>query len=196
VANNKYLVVFGLILALLGCKPTKDSTRPGMTPTAPSIAALTTTVPSIAGLTNLYYEIGENSVSISECNNTALLSVAIPASINGKPVTSIESFAFSLFRNLTRGSIGKGVTSIGDSAFGECANLTSVTNGQGVTSIRSYAFYRCDSLTNVMFLGNAPLIGSSAFPIKNKGFVFKARKGVTGFESGIQGRSVELDQAR
>ena len=50
--------------------------------------------------------------------------LAIPATLGGKPVTSIGSYAFY-----------------------KCSGLTSVTIGNGVTNIKEWAFYGCSGLT-------------------------------------------------
>ena len=50
--------------------------------------------------------------------------VAIPATINGLPVTRIGDYAFYNKSSLTSVTIGNGVTSIGDHAFFYCYSLT------------------------------------------------------------------------
>jgi hypothetical protein len=66
--------------------------------------------------------------------------VAIPAMINGYPVTSIAQGAFQ-----------------------SNTGLTSINVPAGVTNVALGAFNGCSSLTNVTFLGNAPLLGGHAF---------------------------------
>ena len=66
--------------------------------------------------------------------------VAIPAMINGYPVTTI-----------------------GQDAFLSCTGLTSINIPASVTSIGLGAFNGCSYLTNVTFLGNAPVLGGHAF---------------------------------
>ena len=75
--------------------------------------------------------------------------VAIPASINGLPVTSIGSQAFQYCASLTSVAIPDSVTSIGASALMECFGLTHVTIGSGVTNIGVAAFVDCASLTTI-----------------------------------------------
>ena len=72
--------------------------------------------------------------------------IVIPSTHNGKPVTSIEPYAFSSCYSLTSVTIGNSVTSIGEEAFSYCDKLTSVTIGNSVTSIGSNAFYDCTKL--------------------------------------------------
>ena len=61
--------------------------------------------------------------------------LAIPATINGLPVTRIGNYAFTVCTGLTSVTIPNGVTSIGDRAFNYCTNLTSVTIGNSVGHI-------------------------------------------------------------
>ncbi len=70
--------------------------------------------------------------------------VAIPASINGKPVKAIGEAAFS--------PSNQGIQSI-----------TSVTIPNSVTSIGAFAFYGLSGLTNFIFTGNAPTLGYLSF---------------------------------
>src|SRR5688572_15449162 len=67
--------------------------------------------------------------------------LAIPATINGLPVTTIGNYAFQNRINVTSVTIPNSVTSIGDSAFDYCTSLTSVTIPDSVTHIGDGAFY-------------------------------------------------------
>ena len=113
-------------------------------------------------------------------------SVVIPNIIDGLPVNSIGSSAFSGNQNLTSiiiptniTSIGtnaflfcdnlpnvvipNSVTNIGDFTFGTCRKLTSITIGTNVTRIGNYAFENCLSLTNLTIPNSVTSIGSYAF---------------------------------
>ena len=92
-----------------------------------------------------YKDEGE-SIRITSCSKDAVGAVEIPAAINGKPVTSIHSYAFTACAGLTSLTIPKGVTSIGECAFRDCFSLSSITFPSGVTSIGSRAFDSCTSL--------------------------------------------------
>ena len=75
--------------------------------------------------------------------------VIIPSTIEGLPVTAIDSNAFRGSIALTSVTIPDSVTSIGVGAFHYCTSLTSVTIGRGVTSIAQGAFAYCTSLTMI-----------------------------------------------
>ena len=89
---------------------------------------------------------GYNSAAISPKPTDA---VTIPATLGGKPVTSIGDYAFSGCSGLTSVVIGNGVTSIGLCPFENCSGLTSVTIPDSVTSIGEGAFSGCSGLTSV-----------------------------------------------
>ena len=75
--------------------------------------------------------------------------IIIPSEIDGRKVTGIQRFAFSINDYLKSITIPDGVTSIGDSAFSDCRSLTDITIPDSVTSIGCEAFYNCSSLTNI-----------------------------------------------
>ena len=120
---------------------------------------------------------------IGDCDDT---DVIILKTYNGKPVTSIDNYAFydrtgltsikipnSVTRigdrafinctGLTWITIPNSVTSIGDEAFAFCTGLTSVTIPDSVTSIGRFAFYCCTGLTSVTIPDSVTSIGGFAF---------------------------------
>ena len=104
---------------------------------------------------------GTYSVSgIGTCTDTEIV---IPATYEGKSVTSIGSYSFNGCSSLTSVTIGNGVTSIGESAFDSCSSLTSITIPDSVTSIANAAFYGCSSLTNIVIPNGVTSIDDSVF---------------------------------
>lgn len=87
----------------------------------------------------------------------------IPGTIEGKPVTSIKSYAFARLDNLETLTIPDSVTRIGEGAFSEIRSLKSITLPKGVTSIPDYVFTGCENLKQVIFPEGLKSIGESAF---------------------------------
>ena len=90
------------------------------------------------------YNGGDSAISPSPTG-----SLTIPATLGGKPVTSIGSYAFYYCTGLTSITIPSSVTSIGSYAFDYCYGLTNITIPSSVTSIGSSAFYGCRGLTEM-----------------------------------------------
>jgi hypothetical protein len=133
----------------------------------------------------LSYTTNVGAITITGYSGLCDTVIAIPATINGLPVTSIGQYAFYECTNLTSVTIPASVTTIGYEAFEDCYGLTSVTIpgsvtyigefafydsgltnvtiASGVTSIRTYAFYGCTSLTSVTIPGSVTNIGANAF---------------------------------
>ena len=78
------------------------------------------------GFGQITYSVVGDTVTVTDCLDSASGELIIPSVYNGNPVTAI-----------------------GDSAFFYCASLTSVTIPHSVTSIGMNAFAHCPSLTNI-----------------------------------------------
>ncbi len=107
----------------------------------------------------LEYEISGEEVTITDYFGSAT-PLTIPATIEGKPVTTIGYEAFLYCWDLISVSIPDSVTSIASNAFRGCSALTSVTIPDSVTEIGESAFQDCDKLSynkydNAYYLGNA-----------------------------------------
>lgn len=86
-----------------------------------------------------YSVLDDGTVEISRYRGNANV-VDIPASINGKRVTSIGDNAFNNRTSLTNVTIPDSVTSIGDWTFHYCPGLTSITIPDSVTRIGKSVF--------------------------------------------------------
>ncbi|MCR5164172.1 MAG: leucine-rich repeat domain-containing protein [Thermoguttaceae bacterium] len=108
------------------------------------------------------YEIKDDRVTITKYIGTPT-DVAIPAEIDGKPVTKIGDAAFKASGALTSVMIPETVTEIGWGAFYGCASLKSVRIPGGVTEIEGSVFYSCRSLKTIIIPQGVTVIGCDAF---------------------------------
>ena len=134
---------------------------------------------SAATFENFEYEDGE-TITITGYIQDTFGPVVIPATIDGKTVSTIGTFAFKGL-GMSNVSIPGGVTRIDSYAFYECTNLTKVTLPPGIATIGNGAFRECSSLTGAFFGGTAPTLGSSAFAGAAKDFKVYFVAGSTGF---------------
>ena len=133
---------------------------------------------------NFEHEIQGDAATITGCDKKASGALIIPATIEGKPVTSIGTFAFRLCTSLTNITIPDGVTSIGEGAFTYCAMLKSITIPDSVTSIGSHAFESCRNLTSITIPDSVTSIGKVAFSSCSSLTSVKIPDGVTSIGEG------------
>ena len=108
------------------------------------------------------YEVRGDHVAITGYTGTPEV-LAIPAEIEGLPVTVIDGFAFYFCESLTEITLPDTVTFIDEFAFSCCDNLTSITLPDRLEAIGGSAFEYCISLTGITIPSNVTAIGPSCF---------------------------------
>ncbi|MFK7911782.1 MAG: leucine-rich repeat domain-containing protein [Akkermansiaceae bacterium] len=110
-----------------------------------------------------YVVVGGTSIRITDYPTSATGEIVIPDFIDGKPVTSIGSSAFSGCGSLTSIGIPESVTSIGEWAFADCTSLTEIKIPKNTTSLGDGAFFGCTGLTYVIIPASVNAFGSFVF---------------------------------
>ena len=108
------------------------------------------------------YDIGESTISITGYIGPGG-AVAVPATIDGMPVTGIGIGTFTWQTRLTDVTLPDSVINIGAAAFSGCNGLTTLILPNSVTSIGDQAFLFCTRLTNVTLSSALTNIGPEAF---------------------------------
>ena len=162
--NSEYSVSFTVMNAEkeLKVKLNVAGTGGGTDPD-PNPGGDTDPTPTPGILDKLTYKIENGKVTITDCYTSLSGDIVLPSKIEGKPVTSIGSYAFYDCSSLTSITIPNSVASISGWAFGYCSSLTSITIPSSVTSIGERAFYGCSSLASITIPNSVTSIGIGAF---------------------------------
>ena len=162
--NSEYSVSFTVMNAEkeLKVKLNASGTGGGTDPN-PNPGGDTDPTPTPGILDKLTYKIENGKVTITDCDTSLSGDIVLPSKIEGKPVTSIGSYAFYDCSSLTSITIPNSVASISGWAFGYCSSLTSITTPDSVTSIGYDAFSWCNSLTSITIPDSVTSIGWDAF---------------------------------
>jgi hypothetical protein len=92
-----------------------------------------------------------------------MVTVTIPASIEGIPVTAIGESAFMNCKGMANVILPEGIRSIGDYAFYGCISLGGINLPEGLCSIGSEAFSGCASIKDFRFPESITSIGDFTF---------------------------------
>lgn len=103
---------------------------------------------------------GMTLVGIGECTDTQIV---VPATHNGKAVTTIVSNAFNGNSNIVQIVIPSSVKIIGEGAFKRCTELADVVLNKGLVRIEKEAFMYCTALKSVKIPDSVTRLGNAAF---------------------------------
>ncbi len=110
-----------------------------------------------------FYPLPDGTYGVKIGKALYLEEIVIPATYNGKAVTSIMDSGFSSATNLKKITLSHGITTISDLAFSGCENLVSIEIPNSVVSIHAAAFSGCTSLANITIPNSVTSIGDSVF---------------------------------
>ncbi|MCH7228785.1 leucine-rich repeat domain-containing protein [Haloferula sp. A504] len=110
-----------------------------------------------------YGVVEESTIEITGYPSSAVGAVSIPEEIEGKPVTSIGTYAFRDCAQIASVDLPSSLVSIGFGAFSGCRSLTSVEIPQGVTRIGVYAFQSCTGIESIFLPRNVFQVYGDSF---------------------------------
>ena len=114
----KILLLIAITILAVGCGG-KDASTTETKPVEEKVVEVKPTEEAPLN-PNLKYEIKGDAVTITGCDKTASGALTIPATMEGRTVTSIGNSAFRVCTSLTGITIPDSVTSIGERAFEGC----------------------------------------------------------------------------
>lgn len=118
---------------------------------------------------DFYYDSIEGGVSIT-CYVGSEKNLALPSSLGGQPVVSINSKAFADNKILTSVIIPEGVKSIKESAFYGCPSLLTVTIPESATEISTNSFLYLSS-SNLSIIGTKGSYAETFAKLINRPFL-------------------------
>ena len=126
------------------------------------LALLLGSLPVFAAQADFRYETGADGVTLTAYLGRSA-SPAIPAELDGKPVTAIGDGCFQGLLCLRTVRVPEGVKRIGDYAFECCGNLKKVYLPESLREIGEGAFSGCSALTLADLQDGVERIGRGAF---------------------------------
>ncbi|MDO5558326.1 MAG: DUF4434 domain-containing protein [Oscillospiraceae bacterium] len=110
----------------------------------------------------LSYTVTDGGIRITDCDPDAV-NIDIPYTIEGKPVTVIDWYAFENCKKLTSVHIPDTVTHISRFAFVHCISLEKINMPSSLYSIEQYAFFDCPELDDIVLPDGLAVIEQRAF---------------------------------
>ena len=109
-----------------------------------------------------YRDLEGGSIAIAGRFNKQMTSCEIPSSIDGKPVTEVDLFAFynSPIHTVT---LPESIQRVDTGAFMNCSQLKNVTLNQGLSEIGNHAFRECLRLNRIELPSSVTSLGTNAF---------------------------------
>lgn len=126
-----------------------------------ALCLLNSVLPASAVIPDFQFSVNGNQATLDAYSGSATL-VTVPATYNGKPVTTIGIEAFYA-SSVTSVTLPDSVTFIDLAAFSHCANLGTIKFGKGLTVIGENAFEQCESLSSLTIPDNVVTISGAAF---------------------------------
>ncbi len=110
----------------------------------------------------LQYTVTDSGVRINGCDKS-VAELVIPDTIEGKPVTVIDWYAFENHKNLRSVTIPETVTHISRFAFAHCISLETVNMPSSLYAIEQSAFLDCPKLRGLALPDSLRIIEERAF---------------------------------
>ena len=111
----------------------------------------------------LVYEVVNDEIQITGCNDHLAEEIEIPDAIDGFPVTVIGEFAFENHLQIKKVIFPNGLLTIGRNSFDFCFNLESADLPEGLLQIDSAAFSFCQRIKIIETPTSLLKIGTNAF---------------------------------
>ena len=99
-------------------------------------------------------------------------SLAIPAELDGVPVSSIGPSSFGADIYLMELTIPEGITNLGDYAFQRCSNLTTVSLPRSLKDVGLNPFEGCEALSEIRLVVGEGEEKHPSLSISNDGVLF------------------------
>lgn len=111
----------------------------------------------------LTYEVIDNEVIITDCDESVTGKIVVPETIEGYPVTTIGERAFEACWQISEVVLPDSIKEIGAEAFSQCYRLESINIPESVTTLRELVFGSCYSLTEVVVPDNITKVELGVF---------------------------------